>query len=91
MQVTKMLYGAGGTVEHARESMGIQAEDSNKIFRIEWLRALENAPVWDRLPEQLRPKHIYIGIDPNAGGPNMMAIISVAVIMGRFMVIIFFY
>ena len=67
LDLTKLLYG---------EPSGDQWVDGR--LDVVCIESLENAPLWDC--KDCKPTHIFISVDPTAGGSSHMAIVTIALI-----------
>lgn len=85
----KLIYEAlGKHLTRERESMGASASNTALLFDEASIRALKHRPLYVPMPER-RPDHVCIFVDPNAGGNNHMAIMSMIMIEGHIVVGIF--
>ena len=80
------LYGDMNSDVHMRESMGILTSADDKLFDRKWIEKLQKRCVWDRKDRSCQPSHIFMSVDPNAGGSSQMAIISMAWVHKVYMV-----
>lgn len=90
-EIAEILYGDDYKAYHMRETMGATANDDNRLFDESWINLLERRPLWERKTRDCRPSHIYLSVDPNAGGTSRMAIISMAYVQGVYLVRISFF
>ena len=72
--------------DHLRESMGILTTSQDKLFDRKWIKSLERRPLWERKTRDCKPTHLFLSVDPNAGGSSHMAIVTIAWIHGIYMV-----
>ncbi len=89
--LSKELYGPRHSHVLMRENMGLSVQAQDKIFPERWLNKMIRRPYWTRTTRDCKPSHIFISVDPNAGGSNQMAIVSVAWVQQVFMVSNFFF
>jgi hypothetical protein len=90
-ELASQLYGELNRDIHARESMGILMSSEDKIFDRKLVNKLDRRPVWTLMTPDCRPTHIYISVDPNAGGTSQMAIVSIAWVKNTYMVFSFLF
>lgn len=86
MEVMKLIYGNENSDIRARESLGVALSDRDAIFEEEWVKRLERRILWDNYAAIYKPKIIFMGCDPNAGGSSHMAIVSTAYILSMLVV-----
>jgi hypothetical protein len=85
-ELTSLMYGEGGSDTHLRESMGILTSADDKLFERSLINKLKNRPTWENVSSWYKPTHIFMAIDPNAGGSSDMAIMSIAFVSGIYLV-----
>lgn len=85
-EISEILYGEVYQSYHLRETMGVVTDENNQMFRSTWISFLENRNHWVRNTKDVKPSHIYLSIDPNAGGTSMMSIVSFSIIQGSYLV-----
>lgn len=84
------LYGELNSTSHARESMGILMTAEDKMFSRKVIDRLDKRPLWKRVTRDCVPTHIFVSVDPNAGGTSQMAIVSTAWVQNTYMVCFFY-
>lgn len=87
-ELAKLIYGDAQDDTRQRESLGIAAGCKDATFEIKWIKRLSKRNTWQNFSPEYMPSHIFIGIDPNAGGSSQMAIISVAMVLDQLVVCI---
>jgi len=71
--------------------MGILTTSEDKIFDRKWIEKLDKRPLWERTTRDCKPTHIFMSVDPNAGGTSQMAIVSIAWVKRTYMVCFFYF
>lgn len=84
------LYGELNSTAHARESMGILMTADDKMYDRKHIDKLAKRPDWYRITRDCVPTHIFISVDPNAGGTSQMGIVSTAWVKNTYMVFFYF-
>lgn len=80
-ELAKLIYGDAQDDTRQRESLGIAAGCKDTTFEHKWIKALSKRHPWSNFSEEFIPTHIFMGVDPNAGGTSQMAIVSVAMVL----------
>ena len=81
LDVVKLIYG-DRTTTLKRESLGLTADDSNPLIRRDFITDLRERPLW--VPDRdVPPRFVHITVDPNAGGPNGLAMTAIVYLNGQ--------
>ncbi len=84
--ISELMYGDADGDLYARECLGVLSNSDSKIFNMRWISALNRQVPWMNTAHHLAPSQLYMCVDPNAGGPSHMAIMTIAQIMGAYVV-----
>lgn len=84
--LTATLFGDAHVNDHLRENMGITTSAKDKMFESGHIDDFEKKKKWNYVSPQTILQHVFVSIDPNAGGENEFAIVSLAVVHGVFVV-----
>ena len=90
-EMAAQLYGDLFSSYHARESMGLLLSSEDKIFDKDMIGKMDHRPMWYNKSRECMPTHIFMSVDPNAGGTSQMAIVSMAWVKNTYMVCFSFY
>jgi hypothetical protein len=91
-ELAKLIFeGVGREETRQRESLGLSIGDGNLVFDPAIVKAFVKRSTFHDFRPTARPTHLFMGVDPNAGGENHMAIVTLAYMYDRVVVCIILY